>query len=76
MVTLPNTKEIEKVFYSTNVINQYKDKSKTIVQARVSVLYDVLNRISLDAVITDSKTHEIKIAKKHHFKNYYLICSL
>jgi hypothetical protein len=68
MVTLPNTKEIETEFCSTNVINQYKDKSKTIVQARVSVLYDVLNRISLDAAITDSKTHEIQIAKKDHFK--------
>ncbi|MEA3315483.1 MAG: IS4 family transposase, partial [Campylobacterota bacterium] len=68
MVTLPNRKEIEKEFCPTNVINQYKDKSKTIVQARISILYDVLNRISIDSIISDSKTHEIEIAKNNHFK--------
>jgi hypothetical protein len=47
---------------------QYKDKSKTIVQARVSVLYDVLNNISLDSIITNFKIGEITIAKDNHFK--------
>ena len=68
MVTLPNNDDIKKEFCSTNVINQYKDKSKTIVQARVSVLYDVLNNIAIDSIITDSKTHEIHLAKNNHFK--------
>jgi len=68
MITLPNNDEIQQEFCSTDVINQYKDKSKTIIQARVSILYDVLNRISIDAVITDSKTHETEIAKNNHFK--------
>jgi len=68
MVTLPNNDDIKKEFCTTNVINQYKDKSKTIVQARVSVLYDVLNNITLDSIITNSKIGEITIAKDNHFK--------
>lgn len=68
MVTLPNNDDIKQEFCTTNVINQYKDKSKIIVQARVSVLYDVLNNITLDSIITDSKTSEITIAKDNHFK--------
>jgi hypothetical protein len=68
MVTLPNNEDIKKEFCTTNVINQYKEKSKKIVQARVSVLYDVLNNIVLDSVITDSKTSEVVIAKDNHFK--------
>ena len=68
MVTLPNNEDIKKEFCTTNVINQYKEKSKKIVQARVSVLYDVLNNIVLDSVITDSKTSEVVIARDNHFK--------
>lgn len=68
MITLPFNADIKKEFCTTNVINQYKDKSKAIVQARVSVLYDVLNNISVDAVITNSKIGEIVIAKDNHFK--------
>jgi len=68
MVTLPFNEDIQKEFNTINVVNQYKDKSKTIVQARVSVLYDVLNNISVDSVITDSKIGEISIAKDNNFK--------
>ena len=69
MVTLPNNEDIRKEFSTTNVINQYKDKSKKIVQARISVLYDVLNNIVLDSVITDSKISEVTISKDNHFKH-------
>jgi hypothetical protein len=68
MVTLPNNEDIKKKFCTTNVINQYKDKSKTILQVRVSVLYDVLNNITLDAVIENSNIREVVIAKNNHFK--------
>ncbi|WP_129102120.1 IS4 family transposase, partial [Arcobacter sp. F2176] len=68
MVTLPNNDDIKQEFCTTNVVNQYEDKSKTIVQARVSVLYDVLNNITLDSIITNSKIGEITIAKDNHFK--------
>jgi hypothetical protein len=69
IITLPNNDETRKEFGSTNVINQYKDKSKKIVQARASLLYDVLNSVVVDAVLTDTKTHEIKIAKNQHLKH-------
>jgi hypothetical protein len=41
MLTLPNNEDIKKEFCTTNIVNQYKDKSKTIVQTRV--LYAVTN---------------------------------
>ncbi|NQY53227.1 MAG: hypothetical protein HRT42_06595 [Campylobacteraceae bacterium] len=69
MVTLPNNDEIKKEFSTTNVISQYKEKAKTIVQARISVLYDVLNNIVLDSVITNSKISEVTISKDSHFKH-------
>lgn len=61
--------KIQKEFSVTNVKNQYADKNKEIVQARVSVLYDLLNSIIVDATITDSKTHEINITIDEHLKN-------
>ncbi|MCD4771244.1 IS4 family transposase [archaeon] len=68
MVTLPFNDNIKKDFCTTNVVNQHKDKAKKIIQARISVLYDVLNNISIDAIITDSQIGEISIAKDNHFK--------
>lgn len=68
MVILPNNEDVKKEFSTTNVKNQYQDKNKEIVQARVSVLYDVLNSIVVDSVIADSKTHEIDITIDKHLK--------
>lgn len=68
MIILPNNEDTKKEFTATNVKNQYKDKNKEIVQARVSVLYDVLNSIIVDATIADSKTHEINITIDEHLK--------
>jgi len=70
IITLPNNKEIQKEFGTTKVVTQYKDKNKEIVQARVSLLYDLLNNIILDAVITSKKRHEIKIVKDEHLKYF------
>jgi len=66
IITLPNNNETKKEFGSTKVSNQYKDKDKSIVQARVSLLYDVLNNIIVDSTIAHNKTHEIKIAINNH----------
>ena len=66
MVTLPNTKEMQEEFGAIKVSNQYKEKDKTIVQARASLLYDVLNDIIVDSIITNSKTHEMKITINTH----------
>ena len=68
MIILPNNEDIKKEFSTTNVKNQYQDKNKEIVQARVSVLYDVLNNIVVDSVIEDSKIHEINITIDKHLK--------
>jgi len=68
MVTLPSNPETQEVFTPIKVSNQYKEKDKTIVQGRVSVLYDVLNDIIVDSIITDSKTHEMKITINQHLK--------
>ena len=65
MVTLPNTLDVQQEFNTTKVVNQYKHKEKQIVQARVSVLYDVLNNISLDSVISNSNIGETTLAKNH-----------
>jgi hypothetical protein len=69
LVTLPNNSDIQKEFNSTNVNNQYKNKNKKIIQARVSLLYDLLNSVVIDAIITNSKTSEIKITKDNHLKH-------
>jgi len=69
LVTLPNTSEMKESFTSSKVVNQYKDKSKTIVQGRASLLYDLLNSVVIDAVLTDNKTHEIIITKDEHLKH-------
>jgi len=68
MIILPNNEDIKKEFSTTNVKNQHKEKNKEIVQARVSVLYDVLNNIIVDAKITDSKIHEVNITIDEHLK--------
>ncbi len=67
-VTLPNNDNVKSVFSTSKVVNQHKDKEKRIVQSRVSVLYDVLNNISVDAVMSDYSIGEITIAKDNHFK--------
>lgn len=66
MIILPNNEDTKKEFSTTNVKNQYKNKE--IVQARVSVLYDLINNIVVDATMSDSKTHEINITIEEHLK--------
>jgi len=68
MIILPNNEDTRKEFSTTNIRNQYEDKNKEIVQARVSLLYDVLNNIVEDAILADSKTHEINITIDEHLK--------
>ncbi len=67
-VTLPNNDNVKEKFSTSKVINQYKDKEKQIIQSKVSVLYDVLNNISIDAVMSDYSIGEITIFKDNHLK--------
>ncbi len=68
IIILPNNEDIRKEFSTTNIRNQYENKNKEIVQARVSLLYDVLNNMVEDAILADSKTHEINITIDEHLK--------
>ena len=68
-VTLPNNDDIKKVFSTCKVVNQHKHKMKHIVKARVSVLYDVLNNISIDACMTDYSIGEISLFKQNHLEH-------
>ncbi len=59
-MTLPNTQELEKIYSKT------KNQSKTgVVQARVSVLYDVLNKFVIDGCLAPLSTGESKLALEH-----------
>lgn len=59
-MTLPCTKELEKSYGKT------KNQSQTgVVQARVSVLYDVLNKFVLDGRLVPLSTGESKLALDH-----------
>jgi hypothetical protein len=59
-MTLPDTQELEAIYGRT------KNQSKTgVVQARVSVLYDVLNNYVIDGCLTPLSTGESKLAIEH-----------
>lgn len=59
-LNLPQTKELE------NIYGIAKNQSNTgVTQARVSVLYDVLNNYVLDGQISPLKTGEVQLAKEH-----------
>ena len=60
-ITLPNTLELKKHYGLTQ--NQYEGSG--IVQARASVLYDVLNKVALDAVLDNLNEGELDLALKH-----------
>ncbi len=59
-MTLPDTQELEAIYGKT------KNQTKTgVVQARVSVLYDVINKFVIDGCLTSVSTGESKLALKH-----------
>jgi len=59
-MTLPNTQELEAIYGKT------KNQSETgVVQARVSVLYDVLNKFVIDGRLFPLLTGESKLALEH-----------
>ncbi len=62
-INLPDTKELTKKFGSA------KNQTKTsTVQARCSVLYDVLNNFVIDSKLTPLVTGESTLAKEHILK--------
>jgi hypothetical protein len=59
-INLPDTKELERIYGRTR--NQ---TNSGVVQARTSVLYDVLNNIVIDSQLVPLKIGENPLAKKH-----------
>ena len=70
LVRLPNSQDIVNAFGLIAVSNQNGDTGTEYPQARISVLYDVLNRIGLDARLEPSTVGEIDLAFEHliHFE--------
>lgn len=64
-IILPNSDNIKKRFTPTIAKNQILEFSKEVVQARASVLYDVLNNIVIDATLQDKAYGERALAKSH-----------
>ncbi len=59
-LVLPDTHELESIYGKT------KNQSETgVVQARISVLYDVLNRFAIDGVLSPLSTGESVLALNH-----------
>lgn len=59
-LVLPDTNELENIYGKT------KNQSETgVVQARISVLYDVLNRFVIDGVLSPLSTGESVLALNH-----------
>ena len=69
LVRLPNSPDIVQAFGVIAVINQTGVTGTEYPQARISVLYDVLNRIGLDARLEPSTVGEVDLAFDHftHF---------
>ena len=59
-LNLPDTQELEKIYGRT------KNQSETgVVQARISVLYDVLNKFAIDGSLSPLSTGESVLALNH-----------
>jgi len=69
-LTLPHTKELKKIY------GQTKNRSDNgVVQARLSVLYDVINNYVIDGILSPLKIGEGKLALQHlnHVKENDLV---
>ncbi|MCP4112969.1 MAG: IS4 family transposase, partial [Desulfobacteraceae bacterium] len=64
-IILPNEDEIRKYFGSVRIANQDKNVSGEYPVALASVLYDVLNNIALDSILSHAKAYEVNLAREH-----------
>jgi hypothetical protein len=64
-VLLPTSGEIRVVFGTVPYKNQRSDVAGEYSYALASVLYDVLNRVALDAQLAPIRTYEVDAAAKH-----------
>lgn len=70
-ITLPFTHDLEKIY---GIIKNQKE-IKDVIQARVSVLYDVLNEMVVDGILSPNVVGEVTLAHKHvlHMSPYDLV---
>lgn len=64
-VILPNEENIVNHFGSIKIRNQIEDVQSQYPVSKVSVLYDVLNKIGIDAIMGHSKAYEVDLAIEH-----------
>jgi hypothetical protein len=69
IISLPNEEDVAKEFSPTITKTKKHYKNNQVVQARASVMYDVLNNIVIDATLQDYTTQEQQIVQKHHLKH-------
>jgi hypothetical protein len=60
-ITLPNSETLKEEYGTAH--NQYKGDD--VIQGRASVLYDVLNKMVIDALLTNPEQGEITLAHEH-----------
>ena len=62
ILRLPNTPELREAFTPVEVLCQFGPTGVGLAQARISVLYDLLNRAGLDARLEPSALGEVELA--------------
>lgn len=62
VVRLPNSAELVAEFTPVEVINNHGKTGTSYPEGRVSVVYDLLNRVGLDAQLEPSRTGEVELA--------------
>jgi len=62
LLRLPNTEELADEFGLVQVTNQQGDTGTAYPQGRMSVLYDLLNQIGVDARLESSRVGEVSLA--------------
>lgn len=65
LVRLPNTHKLAAAFGRVECSNDRGKSEVTYPEARISVLYDVLNRLGVDAHLTPHTTGETVLAREH-----------
>lgn len=65
LIRLPLTRKLSAVFGLVECGNQKVKATVTYPQARISVLYDVLNQIGWDARLAPHQTAETELARQH-----------
>ena len=64
-ILLPNTPDIVKEFGPISYNNDHPDIKGSHAYGMASVMYDVLNRVAVDSVLTHARAYEVELAMPH-----------